>query len=112
MKEEEADGAFLKKRGANKGNILGQTRKKEAEEKEAGGAVQKERGANKGNIFVQPRKKGRRMEIEKRRTQIENGDEQGDYFSASPKERQTNGERKAQHANKEQGRTKRTKKDY
>ena len=27
--------------------------------------------------------------------------EQGDYFSASPKERQTNGERKAQSANRE-----------
>lgn len=38
--------------------------------------------------------------------------EQGEYFSASPKERQTKGERKAQSANREQGRTKRAKKDY
>ena len=52
MKEEEAGSAVQKERGANRGNILGQTRKKEAEEKEAGGAVQKERGANKGNILV------------------------------------------------------------
>ena len=56
--------------------MLGQTRKKEAEEKEAGGAIQKECGANKGNILAQARKKGRRMEREKRRAQIENGDEQ------------------------------------
>ena len=39
-------------------------------------------------------------------------DEQGEYVSVSPKERQTNGERKAQSANREQGRTKRAKKDY
>ena len=52
MREEEAGGATQKERGANKGNILGQTRKKEAEEKEAGGAVQKERGTNKGNMLV------------------------------------------------------------
>jgi len=38
--------------------------------------------------------------------------EQGEYVSVTPKERQTNGERKAQHANKEQGRTKRILKDY
>ena len=38
--------------------------------------------------------------------------EQGEYVSVSPKERQTNGERKAQSANREQGRTKRAKKDY
>ncbi len=38
--------------------------------------------------------------------------EQGEYFSVTPKERQTNGERKAQSANREQERTKRTKKDY
>ena len=37
---------------------------------------------------------------------------QGEYVSVSPKERQTNGERKAQSANREQGRTKRGKKDY
>ena len=38
--------------------------------------------------------------------------EQGEYVSVSPKERQTNGERKAQSANREQGRTKRVLKDY
>lgn len=38
--------------------------------------------------------------------------EQGEYFSASPKERQTKGERKAQSANRERGRTKRVLKDY
>ena len=75
MKEGESSGAIQKERGANKGNILGQTRKKEAEEKEAGKAVQKERGANKGNILGQTRKKGRRMEREKRKAQIENEDE-------------------------------------
>ena len=59
------------------------------------------------------------MEREKRRAQIENEDEpertwgkQGEYVSVSPKERQTNGERKAQSANRERGRTKRAKKDY
>ena len=52
MKEEEAGEAVQKERGANKGNILGQVRKKEAKEKKAGGAVQKERGANKGNMLV------------------------------------------------------------
>ena len=51
-------------------------------EEEGGGAVQKERG------------------------------KQGEYVSVTPKERQTNGERKAQSANREQGRTKRGKKDY
>ena len=76
MKEEEAGEAVQKERGANKGNILGQVRKKEAKEKKAGGAVQKECGANKGNIFVQAQKKGRRMGREKRRAQIENKDEQ------------------------------------
>ena len=40
------------------------------------------------------------------------GGEQAEYFSASPKERQTNGERKAQSANREQRRTKRVLKDY
>jgi len=53
-----------------------QVRKKEAKEEEAGRAIQKERGANKGNILVQPRKKGRRMEREKRNTQIKNKGEQ------------------------------------
>ena len=38
--------------------------------------------------------------------------EQGEYVSVTPKERQTNGERTAQSANREQGRTKRAKKDY
>ena len=76
MKEEESSGAIQKERGANKGNILGQTRKKEAEEKEAGGAVQKERGANKRNILGQAQKKGSRMEREKRKAQIENKGEQ------------------------------------
>ena len=38
--------------------------------------------------------------------------EQVEYFSASPKERQTNGERTAQSANRERGRTKRDMKDY
>jgi hypothetical protein len=38
--------------------------------------------------------------------------EQGGYFSTTPKERQTNGERKAQSANREQRRTKRVLKDY
>ena len=52
MKEEESSVTIQKERGANKGNILGQTRKKEAEEKEAGGAIQKECGANKGNMLV------------------------------------------------------------
>ena len=51
------------------------------------------------------------MEREKRKAQIENEGEQGEYFRTSPKERQTNGERKAQSANKEQGRTKRILKD-
>ena len=50
--------------------------KKGAKEEEAGRAILKGRGANKGNISVQPRKKGRGMEREKRRAQIENGDEQ------------------------------------
>ena len=81
-------------------------------EEEAGSAVQKERGANRGNILGQPRKKGRRMEREKRKAQIENEGKQGDYFSASPKERQTKGERKAQSANRERRRTKRILKDY
>ena len=76
MREEEAGGAVQKEYRANKGNILGQARKKEAKEKKAGRAIQKERGANKGNIFVQPPKKGRRREREKRRVQIENKDEQ------------------------------------
>lgn len=76
MKEEEAGEAVQKERGANKGNILGQVRKKEAKEKKAGGAVQKERGANRGNILGQAQKKGRQMEREKRKAQIENEDEQ------------------------------------
>ena len=38
--------------------------------------------------------------------------EQGEYVSVTPKERQTNGERKTQSANREQGRTKRVLKDY
>jgi len=38
--------------------------------------------------------------------------EQGEYFSVSPKERQTNGERTAQSANREWGRIKRDMKDY
>jgi hypothetical protein len=38
--------------------------------------------------------------------------EQGEYVSVSPKERQTNGERKAQSANRERRRTKRAKKEY
>lgn len=76
MKEEEAGGAIQKERGANKGNILGQARKKEAKEKKAGRAIQKERGANKGNILVQAQKKGRRREREKRKAQIENKGEQ------------------------------------
>jgi len=38
--------------------------------------------------------------------------EQGEYFSASPKERQMIGERKAQSANREWGLTKRVLKDY
>jgi hypothetical protein len=38
--------------------------------------------------------------------------EQGEYFSASPKERQTDGERKTQSANRERRRTKRVLKDY
>ena len=38
--------------------------------------------------------------------------EQGEHVSVSPKERQTNGERKAQSANRERGRTKRVLKDY
>ena len=59
MKEEEAGGAIQKERGANKGNILGQARKKEAKEKKAGRAIQKERGANKGNILGQAQKKDR-----------------------------------------------------
>ena len=50
--------------------------KKGTKEEKAGGAVQKERGANKGTILVQARKKDKRMEREKRRAQIENGDEQ------------------------------------
>jgi len=37
--------------------------------------------------------------------------EQAEYFSASPKERQTKGERKAQSANRERRRTKRDMKD-
>ncbi len=53
-----------------------QVRKKEAKEKKAGRAVQKERGANKGIILAQVRKKGRRMEREKRNTQIKNKGEQ------------------------------------
>ena len=52
MKEEESSGTIQKERGANKGNILGQTRKKEAEEKKAGVAVQNEGGAKKGNMLV------------------------------------------------------------
>ena len=52
------------------------------------------------------------MEREKRKAQIENEGKQGDYFSASPKERQTKGERKAQSANRERRRTKRILKDY
>ena len=40
------------------------------------------------------------------------GGEQAEYFSASPKERQTKGERKAQNINREQRRTKRVLKDY
>lgn len=77
------------------GRIANEEDKEGAKEEEAGGAVQKEHGANKRNILAHPRKKGRRRKREKRRTQIENGGEQGEYFSASPKERQTNGERKA-----------------
>lgn len=50
--------------------------KKGAKEEEVGGAFLKERGANKGKILVQTRKKGRRMEREKRKAQIENEDEQ------------------------------------
>lgn len=38
--------------------------------------------------------------------------EQGEYVSVTPKERQTNGERKAQSANRERRRTKRLLKDY
>ena len=38
--------------------------------------------------------------------------EQEECVSVTPKERQTNGERKAQSANRERGRTKRAKKDY
>ena len=52
------------------------SRKEGDERGKAGGAVQKERGANKGTILVQARKKDKRMEREKRRAQIENGDEQ------------------------------------
>lgn len=37
--------------------------------------------------------------------------EQGEYVSVSPKERQTNGERKAQSANREWGRIKRDMQD-
>lgn len=39
------------------------------------------------------------------------GGEQAEYFSASPKERQTKGERKAQSANREWGRIKRDMQD-
>ena len=76
MKEEEAGEAVQKERGANRGNILGQVRKKEAKEKKAGGAVQKERGANRGNILGQAQKKGRQMEREKHKAQIKNKGEQ------------------------------------
>ena len=47
--------------------------------------------------------------VKKRRKE---GGKRGEYFRTNPKERQTNGERKAQSANRERRRTKRLLKDY
>ena len=58
------------------------------------------------------RKKGGERGSEGRSYSERTWGKQGEYVSVSPKERQTNGERKAQSANREQGRTKRAKKDY
>ena len=58
------------------------------------------------------RKEGGKRGSEGRSCSERTWGEQGEDVSVSPKERQTNGERKAQSANREQGRTKRVLKDY
>jgi len=67
---------------------------------------------NKRNILVQVRKKEGERGGSRQSCLERTWGEQAEYFSASPKERQTKGERKAQSANREQGRTKRVLKDY
>ena len=57
-------------------------------------------------------KKGVREEGSGRSFSERTWGEQGEYVSVNPKERQTNGERKAQSANREWGRIKRDMKDY
>ena len=67
---------------------------------------------NKRDILVQARKKEGERGGSRQSCLERTWGKQAEYFSAPPKERQTKEERKAQNANREQGRTKRVKKDY
>ena len=76
---------------------------------------QNEHGARRGQGRLN-NKKGGKEESERGRSgrsfSEKTWGEQGKYVSVTPKERQTNEKRKAQSANREQGRTKRVLKDY
>jgi len=72
----------------------------------------KKRGQTSGIFLAQVRKKEGERGGSRQSCLERTWGEQAEYVSVSPKERQTKGERKAQSANREQGRTKRGKKDY